>query len=200
MQNNVMKNDSSDSVNDRKRGLDESSVDQKARRNMDIKDSPKDEEKLKPEEVIIDLPDVKDIPGQEFVHPAPLGMLADTTISSADEEGEGLFPEDDEDNPEMIMGTEADVSREEKEALKRGEDYMPTKDENNLIGATLDSTDFEGEPLNEGSFGTMRSGKDLDIPGEENDDRNEAIGAEDEENNEYSINDDENAANTEGIP
>ncbi len=195
-----MKNDSSEPVNDRKRGLDESSIDQQARRNMDIKDSPEDEEKLKNEEVIIELPDVKDIPGQEFFHPAPLGMLADTTISSADEEGEGLFPEDDEDEDEIIMGTEADVSTEEKETLKRGEDYMPTRDENNLVGANLDDSDFEGEKLNEGSFGTRRSGKDLDIPGEEIDDPNEAIGEEDEENNEYSITDDDNAANTEGIP
>jgi hypothetical protein len=194
-----MKNDSTEPVN-KKHGGDESSIDQKVRREMDLKDSPEDEEKLKTEEIIIELPDVKDIPGQEFVHPAPLGMLADTTISSADEEGEGLFPEDDDEDTDMIMGTDADVSGDERKTLKTGEDYMPTRDENNLIGANLDNTDFEGEPLNEGSFGDRRSGKDLDIPGEEIDDPNEAIGEEDEENNEYSITDDDNAANTEGIP
>lgn len=194
-----MKNDSNEPV-DKKDGGDESSIDQKARRHMDIKDSPEDEEKLKNEEVIIELPDVKDIPGQEFFHPAPLGMLADTTISSADEEGEGLFPDDDDEDTDIIMGTESDVSREERDTLKTGEDYMPTRDENNLIGANLDNTDFEGEPLNEGGFGNRRSGKDLDIPGEELDDSSEAIGEEDEENNEYSITDDDNAANTEGIP
>jgi hypothetical protein len=194
-----MKKDSNEPVNKRDGG-DESSIDQKVRRQMDIKDSPEDEEKLKSEEVIIELPDVKDIPGQEFVHPAPLGMLADTTISSADEEGEGLFPEDDDEDADLIMGTEADVSKEERQTLKRGEDYMPTRDEDNLVRARMDNTDFEGQQLNEGSFGENRSGKDLDIPGEEIDDSNEAIGEEDEENNEYSISDDDNAPNTEGIP
>ena len=52
----------------------------------DLPDSPRDEERMQEEEFTIDLPDVKDIPGQEFIHAAPLGGLADTTISSADEE------------------------------------------------------------------------------------------------------------------
>ena len=64
---------------------------------MDLTDPQRDQDRLKAEEITIDLPDVKDIPGQEFVHAPPLGMLADTTISSADEEGEGLFEDDEED-------------------------------------------------------------------------------------------------------
>ena len=56
----------------------------------DLPDSPEDSKRLEPEETYIDLPDVKDIPGQEFVHAPPLGELGDTTISSEDEEG----PED----------------------------------------------------------------------------------------------------------
>jgi hypothetical protein len=56
----------------------------------DLPDSPEDSRKLEAEETYIDLPDVKDIPGQEFVHAPPLGELGDTTISSDDEEG----PED----------------------------------------------------------------------------------------------------------
>lgn len=79
-------------------------------KNTDLPDSPHDAERLKPEETILDLPDVKDIPGQEFVHTAPLGMLADTTISSADEEGEGLFGDTAEpDEDEAIPGVESDV-------------------------------------------------------------------------------------------
>ena len=46
----------------------------------DLPDSPRDKAKLEPETAIIDLPDVKDIPGQEFIHPAPMGEMADTTI------------------------------------------------------------------------------------------------------------------------
>lgn len=52
----------------------------------DLTDSPSDQERLKPEKATIDLPDVSDIPGQEHVHVPPIGELADTTISSDDEE------------------------------------------------------------------------------------------------------------------
>jgi hypothetical protein len=41
---------------------------------------------LKPDEATLDLPEVKDIPGQEHVRPLPPGEMADTTISSSDEE------------------------------------------------------------------------------------------------------------------
>lgn len=67
------------------------------RQDDDIHDSPQDREKLKPEEAYLDLPDVEDIPGQEFVHAPGLGELADTTISSDDEEGVGLFGDDEEE-------------------------------------------------------------------------------------------------------
>jgi hypothetical protein len=50
--------------------------------------------------LIVDIPDVVDIPGQEHITPPPLGELADTTISSADEEGEGLW------NDEILLGGE----------------------------------------------------------------------------------------------
>lgn len=66
--------------------------------NSDLQDSQRDQEQLKPDEANIDLPEVKDILGQEHIHPPALGELADTTISSADEEGEGLV-DDNEDDP-----------------------------------------------------------------------------------------------------
>ncbi len=86
---------------DENRSLDERSGNDDKRNKMDLTDPQRDQDRLKPEEVTIDLPDVKDIPGQEFVHAPPLGMLADTTISSADEEGEGLFEDDEEDETDM---------------------------------------------------------------------------------------------------
>ena len=61
----------------------------------DLQDSEKDMAEMKSEPVTIDLPDVKDIPGQENIVPASLGELADVTMSSADEEGDELFDEDD---------------------------------------------------------------------------------------------------------
>lgn len=157
----------------------------------DLPDSPHDEERMKPEEVILDLPDVKDIPGQEHIHIPNLGMLADTTISSDDEEGAGLFDDEPEEDADLIMGTEADVSAGERNLLQRADEDMPGEEDNRLRDATLDNEDDEGERLNEGSLGTDISGADLDITGSDADDPGEAIGEEDEENNAYSLDDNE---------
>src|SRR5215216_3018525 len=141
----------------------------------DLPDSPQDSEKLKPEETFIDLPDVSDIPGQENVSAPRLGEMADTTISSADEEGDELFDDENEDGDvKYVMGMEGDVRRDERRALE-DDAYMPTRDENNLRNAKMDNVDFQGEALNEKSFGDERSGKDLDVPGTSADNRNEEI-------------------------
>jgi len=194
----------------------------------DIHDSEKDKAKLEPEETTIDLPDVKDIPGQENIHAPELRQMADTTISSDDEEGVGIFGEDeaeyaserlpvgeeidendliissdeepgtteepdgnpDEDDADITdepSGNDADVTDDEKIALERTE-QMDTQDNENLFEAKLDDTDDDGERLNEGED---FSGDDLDVPGEEDDDADEAIGEEDEENNAYSLGDNE---------
>ncbi|HEX5150703.1 MAG TPA: hypothetical protein VFW07_04610 [Parafilimonas sp.] len=198
----------------------------------DLPDSERDKKELKQEETIIDLPDVKDIPGQENIHVPDLREMADTTISSDDEEGAGIFDDegnkdasgerfgaaqelneddliigDDEeleadlDNEESNeafdddvvnvtddpSGDDSDVTDDEIEALKRSEE-MDTEDNENLYRAELDDEDFEGEKLNEGED---FSGDDLDVPGEEEDDADEEIGEEDEENNPYSLGDNE---------
>ena len=64
-------------------------------------------------------------------------------------------------------------------------------DDMRLRKSQLDNTDFDGELLNEKSSADDASGRDLDIPGESNDDEMEDIGAEDEENNGYSVADTE---------
>ena len=156
----------------------------------DLKDSPRDEEKLRNEETTIEMPEVKDIPGQEHVRVPYIGEMADNTISSADEEGEGILDElnQGEDEELIKMGTDADVSKTDLEMLRSGDSYYPSKDENQLADASMDNVDFEGEPLNEKGFGlTMRTSKDLDVPGAEADDKMEEAGGEDEENNEYSL-------------
>lgn len=152
---------------------------------------------MRTQEEFIDLPDVKDIPGQEFVNAPPVGALGDTTIASDDEEGVGVF--DLDDSEDFTPGTEGDVSRGERQALEQI-DYLPTRDENNLIEARMDNTDFQNEPLNERSFGEVRTASDLDVPGAENDDANERIGEEDEENNDYSLGSADNDNITEGTP
>ena len=167
----------------------------------DIKDSPRDTEKLRPEETTIDLPEVRDIPGQEHIHVAPLGELADTTISSDDEEGAGVLDDlDDEDETRIRMGTEADLTRSERIMIERSQNAHLTEDEARLRTASMDNTDFEGERLNEAGFGEEQTGSDLDIPNSEADDANEDIGEEDEENNSYSLGSDSNDQVVEGTP
>jgi hypothetical protein len=149
----------------------------------DLPDSPGDKKEMQePEMTFIDLPDVKDIPGQENIIPAPMGELADETISSADEEGETIFENDIDE--EIKNDPNSNVSGEERDDLAETATNLPTEDEINLREATLDHTDDEGTPLNENDD---LSGHDLDVPGAEDDDRDEAVGEEDEENNEYSL-------------
>ena len=154
----------------------------------DLPDNRKDEEKLQPEETFIDLPDVKDIPGQEFVHTAPLGELADTTIASDDEEGRGVF--DLDDSEDFTPGNDGDVRADERQAL-RDTNYMPTRDEDNLRQARMDNVDFDGDPLNERSFGEGQelSGADLDTGDMPDETRTDAMGQGDEENKMYSVDD-----------
>ena len=165
----------------------------KTKKGKDLTDPPKDKKKLKQQEFTINLPDTKDIPGQEDVIPPPLGELADTTISSADEEGEGVLDNPD-DSTEVTDQLDTDVTREEKKALQDTAEKMPSQDEQNLEDAKPDQYDEDGELLNERAD---VNGSDLDVPGSELDDENENIGEEDEENNPYSLPNEDEDKNTE---
>lgn len=142
--------------------------------NNDIMDKPADTQKLKGEATTLELPEVKDIPRQEYVKVPRMNELADTTISSADEEGDVLFNEQDD----------SDVSDEEKELLERTDESMSTPEDEDVFNAELDNRDDDGELLNEAIDTT---GEDLDVPGAEDDDADEELGEEDEENNQYSL-------------
>jgi hypothetical protein len=163
----------------------------------DLPDNPGDAERLRPEKTTIDLPDVKDIPGQEFVHVPRMEEMRDTTISSDDEEGAGIF-EEEEDDTELTSGRPT-VGHDERQALEQV-DYLPTTDEDNLQRARMDNTDFQNEQLNEGSFGEERSGSDLDIPGALDETTTDALGQGDEENKGYSLGSSDNDNVTEGTP
>jgi hypothetical protein len=147
-------------------------------------DSPHDREELEKETVDVSIPNVNEIPGQEDFVPAPLGELADTTISSADEEGDDIYEENIDE--EILESEDSNVSQTEKDDLRKSANDMPGDDQN-LRRAALDNTDDDGTPLNEESFKTNVTGTDLDVPGAQQDDANEKIGEEDEQNNEYSI-------------
>ena len=147
----------------------------------ELPDSPEDRRKMEPEDVTMDLPEVKDIPGQENIHPPDLKAFNDTTVSSADEEGKGIagFEDDIE-----LVDNETNVSKEEAALLERTADSQAGPEDLAWQQSSVDNTDEDGELLNEE---TEYSGKDLDIPGAEDDDMNEEIGEEDEENNSYSL-------------
>ncbi|MEP7373962.1 MAG: hypothetical protein ABI675_11270 [Chitinophagaceae bacterium] len=147
--------------------------------NGDIEDSEKDKRKMQSEETILDLPDVKDIPGQEHIQPPKMREFVDTTISSDDEEGKGLL-----DFEEKDITDESQVSKEEEQLLEKAAASQANEDDKEWEDAKLDNTDDEGDFLNEGDD---LLGDDLDVPGSEDDDANEQIGEEDEENNSYSI-------------
>ena len=145
-------------------------------RNRDLTDSERDNARMKPEETTIDLPGVEDIPGQEHIQVPKMKSFHDTTISSDDEEGKGLFDEETEGD--------SNVTELEKELLSRTDESMSGIDDEDRRNLMLDNKDFDGELLNEKDD---VSGDDLDIPGANDDDDEEAIGEEDEENNSYSL-------------
>jgi hypothetical protein len=94
----------------------------------------------------------------------------------------------DNENP-SVTGEEGDISPEERALLDDSLENSISVDNNNLRRSALDTTDEDGELINEASFDL--TGEDLDIPGSELDDIAEETGAEDEENNGYSIADTE---------
>ena len=81
---------------------------------------------------------------------------------------------------------DADVTSEDI-AMLSAADQGRDMDDADLEEAKLDTTDEDGDPLNEPQSGYGNVGADLDVPGSEDDDRDENSGEEDEENNYYSL-------------
>ena len=162
-------------------------------RDTDLPDNAHDEARMQPEEVILDLPDVSEIPGQEHIHVPQMREMQDVTIASDDEEGVGIFGDDDEDEEDMdepldLTGGDGDVNRMEQGLLARSAGVSGTDEDDEIMERSgLDQTDEDGEPLNEGGFAMDASGSDLDTSGTDEDDDLENIGEEDEENNLYSL-------------
>ena len=197
--NSIMSNDRKNNRPDPNlRDMNENRLERNSSTPNDLPDSDDDNKKLQPEETYIDLPDVKDIPGQEFVNAPPTVALGDTTTSSDDEEGSNVCDHDDDEDLKRTCD-EADVSRNERKTLEQT-DYMPTRDEDNLQDARMDNVDFQNEPLNERSFVEERSGRDLDVPGNADKSRTDSLEQSDEENNYYSLGNADNDNATEGTP
>jgi hypothetical protein len=136
----------------------------------------------KTKEITIDLPEVKDIPGQEHVRPPHMREMMDSTASSADEEGEGLLDDLNKED-EALTDDKTNVTQTERNLIKKT-DRPVTDEDRDLQEMELDETDGE-DPLNE-KADPRDMGEDLDVPGSELDDDDEESGEEDEENNTYS--------------
>jgi hypothetical protein len=120
----------------------------------DISDSPEDQEKLKADHATLNLPELKDIPGANRSGKNASFMTGDSTISSADEEGDELLENNDG------LG-DTDVSSLEKKLLN--ESFDPSYDTDLPINSiSLDDRDNEGELLEEAGQNTDLFGKDLD--------------------------------------
>ena len=102
------------------------------------------------------------------------------SISSGNNENLLNDSEDEEDE-------ETDISPEELELLDAS--GITGEDDEQLRTAELDNKDNDGELLNVSSSADDKTGRDLDVPGSGEDDDMEDIGEEDEENNPYSLSD-----------
>jgi hypothetical protein len=107
----------------------------------------------------------------------------------------------DEDEVDIVMGTEADVTEEDIALLGSPDQDLDGGEDELVATAGLDDTDFDGEPLNEGIADITSTGEELDIPGDTpNNPRADSMGQGDEENDYYSLGSDKNDEITEGTP
>jgi len=79
---------------------------------------------------------------------------------------------------------DASISPAERSLLDESIENSMSIDNNNLKRSALDTTDEDGDLINETTADL--TGEDLDVPGAELDNADENIGEEDEENNGYS--------------
>ena len=129
----------------------------KTSKDFDLHDSEKDKKEMQQEETIIDLPDVEDIPGQEYIKVPQFKEFADDTIASDGEEGNGLFND--------LEDEELNVTEEERTLLRKSATQtLNDEEEMDADEMSLESKDNEGAPLNEGNLKTDRFGEDLDMP------------------------------------
>lgn len=151
--------------------------------------SKRKQDKLKEDgDAYIEIPDVSDIPGQEKITNAGVpAAMSDTTISSDDEEGirEGKDILAEDDNVAIVMGTEADVTKEDLALLGDPDQDMDLSEDEMLRKEGLDDTDFDGDPLNEAAVDEGSTGDDLDMPDTGDEDARKEM--DDEENDYYSL-------------
>ncbi len=146
-----------------------------AKKLSDIKDSKRDEEKLKQDKATLDLPDVKDIPGQENVTAPDIKEMADTTISSDDEEGLGVLNEEDNNDvssERLGPASEIDendlmINEDEDEAEEELDEEDEAEEKDDDLNITDDSVDPESDVTEDEKIALERSSIDVDTPDNE---------------------------------
>src|SRR6476660_6282606 len=84
----------------------------------DLTDPERDRKRMEREETTINMPEVKDIPGQEHITVPRFKEMQDTTISSSDEEGEGILDDLNQPSPGENAETDSNVSPLERKLLE----------------------------------------------------------------------------------
>jgi len=176
-------------------GVEQRAKDSSASRN-------KEDELKQDDESYIELPDVKDIPGQENIVSAGIpAEMSDETIASDDEEGiiEGKDIFEEDDDTKMVMGTDADITADDLTLLGDPDQDQDMNEDELIRKEGLDDTDADGDLLNEATSNEDSTGDDLDIPDADNSEPDsDAMGQGDEENNYYSLGGPDNDALNEG--
>ncbi len=144
----------------------------------------KKEKEEDPGTIMMDMPEVKDIPGQEKIRPPRMREMMDVTVASDGEEGKGILDGLNRDNYEEALTDDNSNVTDEEIALLDASDRPVNEETKDRRKLALDKTDGDTQ-LNE-SGNPDDLGEDLDIPGSDLDDDDERIGEEDEENNGYS--------------
>jgi len=162
----------------------------------------KEDELKQDDETYIELPDVKDIPGQENIVSAGIpAEMSDETIASDDEEGilEGKDIFEEDDDTKIVMGTDADITADDLTLLGDPDQDQDMNEDELIRKEGLDDTDADGDLLNEATSNEDSTGDDLDIPDADNSEPDsDAMGQGDEENNYYSLGGPDNDALNEG--
>lgn len=187
-----------------KHGLPKQDLLQSSTGSGDLTDSTSDQERLKNDSVALNMPDIQDGPGQEEIATPVTTAWPDELPDVFDNAETRLvgnaLPDDQEDDVAFLMGTDADVTVDDLLLLGDPDKDQDGLEDEQIRNEGLDDTDFDGDLLNEAIVDNDSTGEDLTVPGSDLDDADEAIGAEDEENNYYSLGSDTNDDVVEGTP
>ncbi len=111
-------------------------------------------------------------------------------LAANDSRTDSIAGVEEDSNLDIVMGTEADVTEEDLLILGDKDQDMDEGEDELLAKSSLDNTDLDGDPLNEGSSTLSATGDDLDTGDtDQNNPEDDAMGQGDEANSYYSLGD-----------